>query len=199
MNYLIHLTSVLVFFLAFSGKPKPYLPKAEAFATAGINRSDKESSEFIPWMDKRKLNWDDFKSSPQINSDAVASTSTEMGLTYVVKNNIFSYNITCNFSKIKSWGIVKTPYILAHEQGHFDVTEIFARKLHKALQEYNFNYSNYRNDISRIYDNIVEEKEAFQKSYDKHSDHSRNHKHQVQWQDKIQELLLETALFADYP
>jgi hypothetical protein len=199
MNYLFHLTSVLVFLLAFSGKAKPYLPKAEAFATVGLNRSEKESAEFIPWMDTRKLNWEDFQSEPQRNSEAVASTSTEMGLTYVVKYNSFTYNITCNFSKTKSWGIVKTPYILAHEQGHFDVTEIFARKLHKALQEYQFDHNNYRNEISRIYDKIVEEKEAFQKMYDKHSDHSRNHKHQFQWQDKIQELLLETAPFADYP
>lgn len=199
MNYLFHLTSVLVFLLAFSGKAKPYLPKAEAFATVGLNRSEKESSEFIPWIDTRKLNWEDFQSEPQKNSEAVASTSTEMGLTYVVKNNSFTYNITCNFSKTKSWGIVKTPYILAHEQGHFDVTEIFARKLHKALQEYQFNHNNYRNEISRIYDNIVEQKEAFQKLYDKHSDHSRNHKHQFHWQDKIEEFLLETAPYADYP
>ena len=61
---------------------------------------------------------------------------------------------------------MKTDYILSHEQGHFDITEIFARKLNEALQNYTFNKKTFRRDINSIYQSIVEQKEEYQKTYD---------------------------------
>jgi hypothetical protein len=145
------------------------------------------------------LNWNDFRSEPKRNTDAVASTSTSLGIAYQVKNSLLTYQVTCNFSKTKSWGLVKTAYILAHEQGHFDITEIYARKLHQALQSYNFNKRNYKQDVNQAYKKIVTEKEAFQEIYDKQTDHSRNKKEQAAWLMIIEKLLEDTTPYADYP
>jgi hypothetical protein len=68
----------------------------------------------------------------------VALTSTALGIAYKVSHGELTYEITCSFSKDKSWGLLKTPYILAHEQGHFDITEIYAVSCTK----------NYRNILS---------------------------------------------------
>jgi predicted secreted Zn-dependent protease len=95
--------------------------------------------------------------------------------------------------------LVKTDYILAHEQGHFDITEIYSRRLHQALLEYNFNRKTYQLDINRIYEKIVREKETLQDLYDKQSDHSRNKKTQTAWLEIIEALLVETEPYADYP
>ena len=46
----------------------------------------------------------------------------------------------------------KTDYILKHEQGHFDIAEIFARKLNKKMSEYKFNKTTYKTDLKNIYD-----------------------------------------------
>jgi predicted secreted Zn-dependent protease len=100
---------------------------------------------------------------------------------------------------VKSWGLMKTDYILAHEQGHFDITEIFARKLNEALQNYEFNKKTFRKDINDIYQAIVKQKEEYQKMYDGETDHSRNKKIQYEWLEKIQELLAVTENFAAYP
>ena len=94
---------------------------------------------------------------------------------------------------------MKTDYILAHEQGHFDITEIFARKLHEALQGYQFNKRTFKKDIGQIYQGIVKEKEDFQKKYDGETDHSRNRKMQYDWLETIEQMLEETQAYSNYP
>ena len=161
--------------------------------------SVEEAGDYLPWTSVRPLTWDDFLCEPKRNSDAVALTSTALGISYNVSSNQLNYEITCSFSKVKSWGILKTPYILAHEQGHFDITEIYARKLHKELLDYKFNRKTFRQDVNVIYDRVVKEKENLQFAYDGLTDHSRNKTVQKEWLEKIQELLLETEAYANYP
>ena len=133
------------------------------------------------------------------NTDAVASTSTSLGISYQVVNSRLTYHITCDFSKIKSWGLVRTNYILAHEQGHFDITEIFARKLYQALEDYQFNRRTFKRDVNEIYQSIVDQKESFRQMYDGETDHSRSRKIQYEWLNKIDKMLDETSPYANYP
>lgn len=158
-----------------------------------------EDAENIPWAARRILSWEDFQSAPQLGTEAVASTSTSLGLSYQLRSGVLTYEITCNFSKPKSWGSLKTDYILAHEQGHFDITEIHARKLYKALADLQFNRHTYKEDINAIYQQIVKEKEEMQETYDQESDHSRNHKVQSEWFTKIDNMLTDTEAYATYP
>ncbi len=199
MPNLLQIFILVLFFLNFSGVAIAPLPKASASAAHSLSHIKNEDEEFIPWSSYRRLNWNDFRSEPKRNTDAVASTSTSLGIAYQVKNSLLTYQVTCNFSKTKSWGLVKTAYILAHEQGHFDITEIYARKLHQALQSYNFNKRNYKQDVNQAYQKIVTEKEAFQEIYDKQTDHSRNKKEQAAWLMIIEKLLEDTTPYADYP
>ncbi|MBD0288581.1 MAG: DUF922 domain-containing protein [Flavisolibacter sp.] len=164
-----------------------------------LAKKESEDEELIPWMVQRRLIWDDFLCEPKRNTDAVASTSTTLGLAYQMTSHGFTYDISCNFSKLKSWGLVKTPYILAHEQGHFDITELFARKLYQAMANYPINVYTYKQDINDIYNRIVAEKEAFQAAYDGQTDHSRNKLVQIEWLKRIHQLLEETEAYANYP
>ena len=76
------------------------------------------------------------------------------------------------FSRNRSWGLYKTDYILSHEQGHFDITEIFARQLNKRMSEYIFNKNTYQQDLQKIYNDIQREKETLQNQYDNETDYS---------------------------
>jgi hypothetical protein len=194
-------TALLLFFAFFSGMPKPASvavkqPVATASETVDERTAD---DEYIPWLTDHRLSWDDFLCEPRRNTDAVASTSTILGMTYQIKNGKLTYQIACKFSKNKSWGLVKTPYILAHEQGHFDITEIFARKLYQSLQGYPLNPSTFQKDINTIYELVVEAKEAFQAAYDGETDHSRNRRKQAEWLERIDLLLQDTEPYAAYP
>ena len=116
-----------------------------------------------------------------------------------MEDGVLVYQVTCNFSKQKSWGLLKTDYILAHEQGHFDITEIAARRLHGALIQYEFKADRYKQDINALYRIIVKDKENMQAEYDHITDHSRNRRLQREWQEKIKMMLEETKEWALYP
>lgn len=197
---LFHLLPFLMLTINYSASPIP--PRPQAVATASVGMPDKienNEDEMIPWRTQRKLSWEDFHSAPQKQGEAVASTSTSLGISYQVKNGQLTYTITCNFSRKKSWGLLKTDYILAHEQAHFDITELHARKLYEALYNYEFNAETFKKDIATIYEKIVAEKEAMQQAYDSETDHSRKRRAQYDWLDKIDVMLAETEPFAVYP
>lgn len=194
MNHLIHLFTALLLLLQYHAAPAAYnsTPKHVVF-------NEGEDEEHLPWRFNRKLTWEDFKCAPVRNTEAVALTSTSLGITYKVKNRQFIYDINCAFAKQHSWGLMKTPYILAHEQGHFDITEIYARKLHQQMQDYRFNEKSFKQDISAIYQQIVKEKEACQERYDHETDHSRKKVRQEEWQVRIEALLEDTDGYHNYP
>ncbi len=195
---LFHLFTLSALILSFSGKPA-FGPTKLTSSITSDSTLRAESQEMIPWELDKRLVWDDFLCEPKVGSDAVASTSTSLGIAYQLSNGELRYHITCYFNKEKSWGLMKTDYILAHEQGHFDITEIFARKLNEALQNYKFSKRNYKRDIGQIYQSIVSEKEEFQRNYDAESDHSRNKKTQYDWLERIEKMLAETQPYAYYP
>lgn len=200
MNF-FHLFSLSLIALGFSARPLSGSPgpEKEIVQKDTITLLKTEDQELIPWSTHQRLTWDDFLCEPKKGTDAVASTSTSLGIAYQMQNGELTYHISCNFSKMKSWGLMRTDYILAHEQGHFDITEIFARKLNEALMNYDFNRKTFKRDINEIYQAIVHQKEEYQKMYDGESDHSRNRKTQYDWLNRIQELLDETEPFANYP
>lgn len=198
---LFHLFSISVLALGISAHTAPEDSQiaVPVNTTKVVSPSDDGDRDAIPWKPSQRLTWDDFLCEPRRGTDAVASTSTSLGIAYQMDNGALSYHITCSFSKSKSWGLIKNEYILAHEQGHFDITEIFARKLNEALQNYQFNRKTFKRDVSQIYQSIVDEKERYQKMYDEETDHSRNKKIQMEWLDKIQSMLDETEPYEQYP
>jgi len=195
---LFHLFTLSALVLSFSGRPAFETGKPVKIPSYSDSLLKKETA-MIPWETEKRLIWDDFLCEPKTGTDAVASTSTSLGIAYQLTDGQLKYHITCYFNKEKSWGLMKTDYILAHEQGHFDITEVFARRLNEALQNYQFNKRTFKRDISEIYQSIVSQKEEYQKTYDAETDHSRNRKLQYDWLEKIENLLVETEAYSKYP
>jgi len=153
--------------------------------------------DVVKWSPK-KLTWNDYLAKPAETEDAAAITSTALGIEYHVKENVLTYKISCLFSKTKSWGRFKSDYILSHEQGHFDIAELFARKLNQETSEYKFNRNTFKTDLDAIYKSVVDEKEKYQQLYDDETNYSRNKKKQEEWLKKIEDELKETKDWADY-
>jgi hypothetical protein len=160
--------------------------------------AQESTEEHIDWSPARKLDWKDFKSQPDPASDAAASTTTYLGIEYSLIDDVIYYKIACRFSPVKSWGIHKTDYILGHEQGHFDIAEIFARKLHKRISEYSFNKNSYKQDLRKIYLEVMSEKEKWQNAYDAETEHSIRRKEQKEWLVRINNELENHKDYANY-
>jgi Bacterial protein of unknown function (DUF922) len=165
---------------------------APAQTTAGTDE------DLIRWSAARRLSWADYKASPDPDSDAAASTTTFLGIEYKMDNNSFGYKITSTFSRSRSWGRHKDAYILSHEQGHFDIAEIFARILNKKMSGYQFNRRTYQKDLKKIYDETTDAKEEMQDKYDYETKHSINRAKQAEWLKKIETLLKEYETYAGY-
>jgi len=174
-----------------------YLLLSFTLAPASL-QAQSDSEELLDWSSNRRLTWADYKASPNPNSDAAASTTTYLGIDYNISTHSFSYKIESRFSKTRSWGLHKTEYILSHEQGHFDIAEVFARKLHKKMSEYRFNSKTYDKDLRKIYDEVTKEKEKTQNEYDGETRHSINKDKQAEWLKKIDKMLEELKDWADY-
>ena len=157
-----------------------------------------DDDQFIEWSSAKRLTWDDYLAIPSSASDAAAITSTALGIEYHIRNNSLTYKITCRFSKTRSWGRYRTTYILQHEQGHFDITEIYARKLAKEISDYKFSPRKYQEDLSKIYKKVMDEKEEYQAQYDLETDYSRNKEKQSVWLKKIADELEEMDNFSNY-
>lgn len=145
------------------------------------------TEEIIPWREHLKLTWNDFKASPNNNASVVAVTASGITFEYSVRetdNQIvgFETKVEAHFYPDKSWYIKKKAdaYILAHEQLHFDITELYARKFRKQIADLKLSQT-IRTDLRALHQKISKEADAAQKLYDKESNNSLNKEFQVKW------------------
>jgi hypothetical protein len=155
-------------------------------------------NNLIEWTSSRKLTWEDFKGKPDPGSTNAALTNSSINIEFGYNGKVLTHSVKCRFNKLLSWGRIKNDYVLNHEQKHFDIAELHARLLHKALQEYDVNPKKVNDDITRIYNNVMQEHVKFQKAYDFETNHSLDTAKQVLWDEKISSLLKENEKFADY-
>lgn len=150
------------------------------------NNVDKKDLTEIHWSDKNHLKWSDFRGEPIADSEFIAQTVSVIEQSYACNGDDFKYDIVTKFNCIKSWTKVhNNPKVLQHEQKHFDLTEIYARKIRKAYAtlENPCNYS--IETLGLIYDKYILKLKQMQQLYDIETDHGLNKPAQYYWNDKI--------------
>lgn len=145
------------------------------------------SNEKIAWAEDVKLTWEDFQGRPDLRSPFVAMTSSGIVFSYQVVSENGKLSLTteveANFQPKMSWYKPEkvNNHVLQHEQGHFNITEIHARKLRKDFEEYKVT-KNYERELSAIFTRINRERQAMQDRFDKETDHSQNKEKEAEWQ-----------------
>jgi hypothetical protein len=90
------------------------------------------------WPQHPRLTWDDFKGRPP-KSVSYQSAQSDTGFKYQLacRNGLLDIDAAAFFSPGGSWvkPDSKTPELLSHEQGHFDMAELYALRLRKAIQD----------------------------------------------------------------
>ncbi len=145
----------------------------------------------IFYSPERKLTWNDFKGKPDAGSNAAAITNAGIGFQMMFRseNNVATLNIAvnCNFSIKDSW--VKdgrrTPYILNHEQHHFDIAYIYAMLFIQQLKTAKYTMKDYAKVIEKIYTQTQADLLAMQNKYDGETKNSILTEQQEVWNKKI--------------
>jgi hypothetical protein len=136
---------------------------------------------YLPWSEERKLSWSDFRGD--INTFSGADAATAIHITarpYYYKKRLF-YNVEAYFIPDESWCRSKSQELLDHEQLHFDIAELYARKARKKISEYRQMGVRDVNEYNLAVSKILEESNRFDREYDRHTIHGSLSERQLRW------------------
>lgn len=147
-----------------------------------------DDAPVLSWNASYKLKWSDFKAKPNMSDGAVAITASGItfgfSITQTDKNEVVSFTseVHAHFYPEESWYKIEQAdnHILGHEQLHFDITELFARKFRYRIGQLKLS-NNVRKQLKRINNDIYAELAQMQKKYDNETDYSMNFESQSKW------------------
>lgn len=145
----------------------------------------------INWSPK-KLTWNDFEGKMSKSNPYDALTSSGINNKFSGEGHTLKFNISAQFfqKKSKKKKNRQTDALLNHEQRHFDITEIFARKLRESIQNTTFKkLDKIGPTVNKIYNKNNSLWQKMQLKYDKDTDHSKDKVQQNSWDIKIDSLL----------
>lgn len=165
----------------------------------------------------RRVTWDDFKgglgSSPSGRgierawiSTAIHAVPFEVKVTSTRKGHWVASPISILFysamnkAESSAGQGARTDLLLAHEQGHFDLTEVVARRLNRRLDGVESRgatgeaaLADVKQKIDRAYQQASAELAELQARYDEETWHGKKRVEQREWIVRIGEMLAETA------
>lgn len=168
---------------------------------------------FILWQENKKLKIQDFKADNKdtikVNRQqflgAISAIRIEYSSFQRNKNSVPDFSIKTYFDPNESWMLLKNDYVLQHEQIHFDLTELYARKMRKSVESLRqknvTNISIYRKKIQRW--NAMKEKASNQFDADNQDYYikigqkilfQKNPKQEA-WKKKVDRELFQYSLF----
>jgi hypothetical protein len=158
--------------------------KATLYKSEQVQSCEKEFS----WSKDRKLIWSDFRGIiPKFASDVTAATiSCEIGFetsSVSSDNDDLKIHVYNKFSKNESWSRREdqNAEVLNHEQGHFDLCELFTRKLRERLSNLSFNMNTMKGALRSVYDQTLADYRATQELYEAETHHGVNPQQQARW------------------
>lgn len=162
-----------------------------------VQAQPKDCANCIPWTEGYKLKWSDFKGKARKHSPNEALTDSGMSIELKCDGKTSKAVVKCYFNPNSSWTKSKdSDYLLGHEQLHFDITELFVRKLRKQLAKFGNDCEALSKHIEDYYQRNYKEFVAYQDRYDRESKHSLNEEKQKYWEDKVARELAELRDFA---
>lgn len=154
------------------------------------NRPDDPDSDTI-FYPARKLRWSDFRGRPSVRgtSAAVAFTSFSYEGTSLLKKDTLHISLTMQvfFVRSASWvrGGNMDSYSLAHEQLHFDITYLVARRFMKKVRELPLTAEDHDSMIQYEYLESFREMNRLQEAFDGETRHGTIPSAQQEWIVKV--------------
>ena len=154
-----------------------------------------ENDTIVLWSKLRPLVWTDFQGetkTPKKEFGIYTGAVTAAGPVFVHRRdkngNMVPYPLTYFFKSL-SWSISNDSLLLFHEQIHFDIAEVYTRKLRKGYKDL-IEENIYENSAySNLSDEILEKCAELQSEFDKELSFSKTT--QEEWRKRIDEELEE--------
>jgi hypothetical protein len=154
-----------------------------------------EVNEVLVWNEYRPLTWEDFQGKRSEDAAGDAGTVVQIkAKPYMVKNEV-KYDVAAVFVKNKSWRDAETKELLAHEQLHFDIAELYARKIRQVVAVYSAAGENDVKKYNRVIQKLLHESNEIDLQYDLETLHGAMQRKQTEWTKTIHKELKALAQF----
>jgi hypothetical protein len=158
------------------------------FASCLCVAKELTDSNIIYWSEKLKLTWSYYLGKPNNYKvySAISSCGIEAKISSIEGDTAF-IEIAARFNKVKSWvkNNAQTKEVLNHEQGHFDLTEVYSRKLRSQLAGVIFSEENLNSTLKNYVDKNYIELITAQEKYDLETNFSNDTSNQSKWDKRI--------------
>lgn len=135
-----------------------------------------------------QLKWKDYQGDAEddVNASALTSIGFRMGYKGTARQDSLVVIVEAFFDKQNSWAKKDTTaYALKHEQIHFDITELYARKLKQSIQGATLTYKNYQSVLRDLERKAHHDLNTADSIYEAVTDYSKNKVEQKKWNDNI--------------
>lgn len=150
----------------------------------------KLKNDTIIWKKDYKLSKADFKGRYRLEKNVKAQIASSICIYFTEINTDLKVKVEAVFLKSKSAIYADSKYTLKHEQIHFDITELYARKLRQAIYNTDFTkVKDIRETISKLYKKTLKDWNIEQTKFDKDVENGMNPAKQEIWLNNIQKNL----------
>jgi hypothetical protein len=202
-----HLLSVFAVLLLAGGlacAPRAVVrqPRVEPLGDVLAREVEEQGAE--PWSE-RPLTWGDFKGpAPAVTGDRGAQTAYTVFHAARCVGERFEFRVITGFLPAESWvapAVRRDPALstrtLRHEQTHFDLTEVHARRLRRHFSELYQPCLRTETELSAIAARFMEDEATAQRRYDQETNNGRTAQRQGAWDADVARQLLTLVRYAD--
>lgn len=152
--------------------------------------AEADTDSTIVWSAEKRLTWADFRATPGPHERLHALTSSDLNVDIACTHDKLSVGVQAVFRPLESWSKSKeSAPLLAHEQAHFDLTEVHARLLRRNLLQQRMTCHQARTQLQPLVDAAFSTWQKEQDRYDAETRHGLDEKAQARWEKKIEQLL----------
>lgn len=164
-----------------------------------VKSQEKQEYDRIEWSSDVKLTWKDFMGKPDTLSKYKAVTFTKIRVQDEKFDDKIILNFPATFNRSLSWTKdTKSTSLLRHEQVHFDISELVARKIRKdCSQHVSYDLSLSYEFIQNTYDYYRTYcLDSINDTYDSETNHGMIKSKQKEWEEKIAKELKDLDRYA---
>ncbi len=157
-----------------------------------------KAERVINWSPFQKLDWDDFQGNPHPEYPHIAAlTYSSIVYKYHCENGSLNIDVEANFRINDSWvrPEAMTDYYLNHEQLHFDITELYARKFREAVEQRLF-MCDQVDEFEIIANKVLDDWRRMEQKYDLETHFSHDLEMQREWYVYIHSQMVDYKAYA---
>jgi hypothetical protein len=141
-----------------------------------------------PWSAARRLTWSDFRGRPPGEGREVAKTAYALFYAWKCRGSAFDFRVIAAFRPRQSWvkavalnDTVLRRTALGHEQTHFDLAEVHARRMRQYFGALAGACRKTDGELTGLAGRLIAEEKAEQQRYDAETNHGLRSDEQAAW------------------